>query len=168
MAIIPANLKFFLSGGASNSDPNAALGGAKSSVEIVDDTLNNLFDDVSGGEHAAGDINYRCLFIKNDSAETASNVKVYLESNTPAVDDSVEIGKDLSIPSNTADTIADENTAPSPAVTFSSANGYPNALSIGSLAAGQSAAIWVKRIVVAGSTAQAANDFVLKISIDSL
>ena len=77
-------------------------------MAIIDDTLNNLFDDVSGGEHAAGDINYRCLFIKNDSAETASNVKVYLESNTPAVDDSVEIGKDLSIPSNTADTIADE------------------------------------------------------------
>jgi len=112
MAILTTDLKFYLSGGAAQADPNAALGGAKSSVAIVDDTLNNLFDDVTGAEHAVGDTNYRCIFVKNDSAESASNVKVYLESNTTAVDDSVQIGKDLSIPSDTADTIADEVTAP--------------------------------------------------------
>jgi len=168
MAILTTDLKFYLSGGAAQADPNAALGGAKSSVAIVDDTLNNLFDDVTGAEHAVGDTNYRCIFVKNDSAESASSVKVYLESNTTAVDDSVQIGKDLSIPSDTADTIADEDTAPGPAVTFTTADGYANALAVGTLTAGQSAAIWIKRIVVAGSTAQAANEFVLKVSVDSL
>ena len=85
------------------------LGGAKSSVAVVDDTLNNLFDDVSGAEHAP-ETNYRCIFVKNDSAETAG-VKVYIETNTGAADDTINIGKDLSAPSDTADTIADESTA---------------------------------------------------------
>jgi len=168
MAILSTDIKFYLSGGASNADPDAALGGAKSSVAVVDDTLNNLFDDVSGAEHAAGDTNYRCIFVKNDSAETAAGVKVYIETNTQAVDDTVNIGKDLSAPSDTADTIADESTAPDPAVTFSAADGYANAIDIGTLTAGQSAAIWIKRIVSAGSTAQANNEFVLKVSLDSL
>lgn len=168
MAILTTDIKFYLSGGASNDNPALALGGAKSSVAVVDDTLNNLFDDVTGAEHAAGDTNYRCIFVKNDSAETAENVKVYIETNTQAVDDVVHIGKDLSVPSDTADTIANESTAPSPAVTFSAADGYANAIDIGTLTAGQSAAIWIKRIVSAGSTAQANNEFVLKVSVDSL
>lgn len=168
MSIIATDIKFYLSGGASNANVNAALGGAKSSVALVDNSLNNLFDDVTGAEHAAGDTNYRCIFVKNDSAETAKNVKVYIQTNTPATDDVVHIGKDLSAPSDTADTIADEATAPDPAVTFSTADGYANALDIGTLTAGQSAAIWVKRIVSAGATAQANNSVVIKVSMDSL
>lgn len=168
MSIISSDIKFYLSGGAANADPDLALGGAKSSVVLVDDTLENLFDNVSGAEHAAGDTNYRCIFVKNDSAESAANVKVYLDSNTPAADDVATIGKDLTIPGDTADTVADEDTAPDPVVTFVTADGYANALDIGTLTAGQSAAIWIKRVVSAGSTAQANNNFVLKVSVDSL
>ena len=56
MSILASDLKFFFSGGGANDNPNASLGGAKSSVAITDNTLNNLFDDVSGTEHEAGDI----------------------------------------------------------------------------------------------------------------
>ncbi len=35
MPIVAADIDFRLSGGAANSDPNAALGGAKSSTEIT-------------------------------------------------------------------------------------------------------------------------------------
>lgn len=168
MSILATDIKFYLSGGASNADPNAALGGLKSSVEVVDDTLNNLFDDVSGAEHAAGDTEYRCIFVKNNSAEDAKNVKIYLQSNTPAADSAVTIGLDLGAPSDTADTIVNEHTAPDPAVTFSTAADYDHALNLGYLDAGQSAAVWVKRVISAGNTAQANDNFVIKVSVDSL
>ena len=168
MSVIASDIKFYLSGGAGNSDPDVSLGGAKSTTEITDNSLNNLFDNVSGAEHVVGDTEYRCFFVKNDSAEVAYNVKIYIETNTPAVDDTAEIGLDLAGVGDSADTVADEDTAPSPAVTFSTANSYANALDIGTLGAGQSHAVWVKRIVSAGSTAQANNTATLKVSVDTL
>lgn len=168
MSVLASDIKFYLSGGASNDNPNAALGGAKSSVEIVTDTLSNLFDEVTGDEHTAGDTNYRCLFVKNDSAETAYNVKLWIDSNTTAVDDTLNIGLDLAGQGDTADTIADEDTAPDPAVTFSAAATQAAGLDLGDMAPGVSYPIWVKRIVSAGSTAQANNAATLKIYVDTL
>jgi hypothetical protein len=168
MSILASDIKFLLSGGASNSDPDASLGGIISSTEVVDDTLENLFDNVTGAEHTAGDTEYRCIYVKNNSAESAANVKVYIETNTPGADSAVQIGLDLAGVDGTADTVADENTAPSPAVTFSSADGYANALNIGTVAAGEVMAVWIKRIITAGSTAQANDNAVIKVSVDTL
>lgn len=168
MSIIAENLDFFLSGGAANSDVDASLGGAKSSVELVDNTLNNLFDDVSGAEHTAGDIEYRCIFIKNSNgSDTAYNSKVYIDTNTPGVDSAITIGLDLTGKGDVADTVADEDTAPDPAVTFVTADGYANALDLGNLAAGESYPIWIKRVISAGSTAQALDSVILKVSVDT-
>ena len=173
MAILTTDIKFYLSGGAGNSDPDAALGGIISSTAVVDDTLNNLFDDVTGTEHIAGNTNYRCIYVKNDSAETASNVRIYIDTNTPAADTTINIGKDLAgagdgSSTGVADTIADESTAPDPAVTFSAAADYANAILLGTMTAGQVHAVWVKRITSAGSTAQANDNAILKVSVDTL
>lgn len=173
MSILATDIKFFLSGGAGNTNPAAALGGIKSTTEIVDDTLNNLFDDVSGVEHAAGDTNYRCLYVKNNSTETATNVRIYIDTNTPAVDDTINIGKDLAgvgdgATTGVADTIVNESTAPDPAVTFTTAADYANAILLGTMTAGQVYAIWIKRIVSAGTTAQANNSAILKVSVDTV
>lgn len=167
MPVIQSDIKFLLSGGALNDDPDAALGGIISATEVVDDTLNNLFDDVTGAEHAAGDTNYRCIYVKNNSAAIAYNTKLYIETNTPAIDDAITIGKDLAGLNATADTIADEATAPSPAVTFSTAAGYANAIDLGDIPAGEVYAFWIKRVATAGSTAQANNSAVLKVSVDT-
>lgn len=92
MPIVQSDIKFYLSGGGSNTDPNAALGGAISSTEIVDASDNNLFDDVTGDESNAGDTEYRAFYVKNTHASlTWQNVKVWIQTNTPA-GDSVEIG----------------------------------------------------------------------------
>lgn len=168
MPVLSTDIKFYLSGGAANSNPNLALGGAKSSVAVVDDTLNNLFDDVSGDEHTAGDTEYRCIFVKNDSALTAYNVVIWIQSNTTSAEDTLNIGLDLSGPSDTADTIVNESTAPDPAVTFSAAASQAAGLAIGDLAAGESFAIWVKRIVSAGTDAQAANEATLEVYCDTI
>lgn len=173
MSILASDIKFLLSGGAANEDPNAALGGIISATEVVDDTLQNLFANITGAQHTAGATKYRCIYIKNNSAESAANVKVYLNSNTPGVDSAITIGLDLAgvgdgASTGVADTVANEDTAPSPAVTFTSADGFANALSVGAMTAGQVIAVWVKLVITAGSTAQANDNAVIKVSVDTL
>ena len=64
-----------------------------------------------------------------------------------------------------ADTVADESTAPDPVVTFSTASDLNNALSIGTLAAGECHAIWQRRVVPASTNnATASNVSTLVVS----
>ncbi len=69
MAITATDVLFKLSiktGTAGNqnaqSDVNASLGKYISTTQITDATLNNLFDDVSGDENAASDVEYSFCF----------------------------------------------------------------------------------------------------------
>jgi len=156
MPIVASDIKKYLSGGAANSDPNAALGGAISSVEIVDNTLHNLFDKTTGAEAAAGDIEYRAFFIKNTHATiTYEDVVVYISSNTPSADTVVAIAiADEAVGTSTIETIANENTAPSgPA--FSSPANAASGISIGNMAPGEMKGIWIRWTVTAGAAAVA-------------
>ncbi len=72
MPIVASDLKVRLSvktGSAGNStaqgDPNQSLGKYISTTDLTDNTLNNLFDDVSGDDNLTLDVEYRCLFIYN-------------------------------------------------------------------------------------------------------
>ena len=154
MPIVDSDIKIYLSGGAANADPNAALGGAVSSVELVGDTLHNLFDKVTGAEAAVGDTEYRAVFIRNTHATlTLEGAKVFILTNTVSGDTSVEIAlADEAIGIETIETIANENTAPV-GPTFSTADGTGNALVIGNLAPGEEKAIWIKWIVGAAAVA---------------
>jgi predicted outer membrane repeat protein len=153
MAIVSTDIKKYLSGGAGNSNVAASLGGAISSTEIVDNTINNLFALAAAAESEAGSIKYRGFFVKNTHGTlTAKAAKIYISSNTPSADTTVTIGLDLSSGSP-MDDIANEDTAPSPTVTFSTADGVGNALTIGDLAPGASQGIWVKWTITAGAAA---------------
>ncbi len=167
MPITSTDLKFHLSGGAANSDPNAALGGAISTTQIVDATVANLFDNVSSAESAAGDTEYRCFYVKNTHATlTLQAAKVYIQTNTPSADTSAEIGLGTSAVNGTEQTVANESTAPS-AVTFSTAAGSGNALSIGNIPAGQHKAIWLKRIVNAAAAAYNSDSVIIRVEGDT-
>ena len=52
MPIVSTDIKYRLSGGSSNTDPTASLGGVKSTT----DASTNLLDTVSSAEAAAGDV----------------------------------------------------------------------------------------------------------------
>ena len=167
MPITSTDLKFHLSGGAANSDPNAALGGVISTTQIVDATVANLFDNVGSAESAAGDTEYRCFYVKNTHATlTLQAAKVYIQTNTPSADTSAEIGLGTSAVNGTEQTVANESTAPS-AVTFSSAAGSGNALSIGNIPAGQHKAIWLKRIVNAAAAAYNSDSVIIRVEGDT-
>lgn len=152
MPIISSDIEFRLSGGASNTDPNASIGGAKSSTEIGTG-LHNLFDIVGSAETTAGDIEYRCFYVHNAHATlTLEDAVVFIQSNTPSDDTIVEIGIGAAAVNATETAIANESTAPG-LVVFESAANLESALVIGDIPPGQHQAIWVKRTINAGAAA---------------
>ncbi len=166
MPITSTDLKFRLSGGAANSNPNASLGGAKSSTEIGTG-LHNLFDQVGSAETTSGDTEYRCFYVHNAHATLAlENAVIYIQSNTPSGDTSVEIAVGSAAVNGTEQTVANESAAPT-GVTFSSAANLGAALALGNIPAGQHRAVWVKRIVNAGAAAYNNDQVTLRVQGDT-
>lgn len=150
MAVLATDIKFYLSGGAANGDPAASLGGAKSSVEVNPATL---FDNVASDEAAAGDIEYRCIYVENTSgADTLLSAVAWISSNTPSTDTTLDIGLGTSAMNGTEQTVTDESTAPV-SVTFSAPATKAAGLSIGDMAPADDKAIWLRRTVSATAAA---------------
>jgi hypothetical protein len=148
MPIVSTDIKYRLSGGGSNSDPAASLGGAMSSTEVTGSTL---FDAVSSAEAAAGRVEYRCIYVLNTHATlTALANKLWLQANTGSADTTLDIGLGTSAVSGTEQIVANETTAPS-GVTFSAAASEGAALSTGDLAAGAWKSVWLRRTTNAGA-----------------
>lgn len=193
MAIVAGDLKKYLTGASSNggtqTDPNAALGNYRSATEITDNTDNNLFDDVSGAEAAAGDTEYRCFCIQNTHASLElQTAKVYLsDSNVGAgntVSFAVETPATANLTNGNAQTVANESTAPT--VNTSNHNGTGSGISDWStattyaggvpvvqgahdanLGVSEIVFVWVKRVIGAGASAAAAVDFGIRIEGDT-
>jgi hypothetical protein len=152
MPITATDIKFFLSGGGSNTDGDLSLGGEISSSEASSD-VNELFDYVAGDESASGDTEYLCIYVKNTHAIlTLYYASVWIASNTPSSSTNVEIGLGTSAIGVTEPAVDNESTAPT-SVTFSTAAGQSNKLTIGDMAAGSYKAIWIKRTVSANASA---------------
>lgn len=169
MPIASTDIKYRLSGGAANTDPNASLGGAKSSEEVVDNVDNNLFDDVSGAEHSAGDTEYRCIYVHNGHATiTLTGALVWIQSDTSGAESDISIGVGTAAVNGTEQTVADESTAPA-GVTFSDAAvSRATGLALGDLPAGQHKAAWIRRTITAGTTPQAADTASIQAGGDTL
>lgn len=144
-----ATLILRLTGGVSNTDPDASLGGVQSTTELSATAMNSLFDNVDSTEASSGDTEYRALDIYNSGDATATSVEIYMSTETSSTDSSVDMG-----PDSGTQTIANESTAPSaPAITFAHYN-TASKLSVSDIASSGSQRIWFKRIV----TASAGND----------
>jgi hypothetical protein len=164
MAIVAGDIKYRLSGGGSNTDPAASLGGAESST----DAGSTIFDNVSSVEGAAGDVEYRCVYVKNTHGSlTYQGAKIWIQANTPSADTTVDIGLGTTaVGTGNEQTIVDEQTAPS-GVTFAAAANEGAALSIGDIPAGHHKAVWIRRTVTAGAAA-ASDSFTLRSKGDTL
>lgn len=173
MAITSSDIVYRLSvvaaaGDTTASTPAAALGDQVSTTAITTATLNNLFDDVSGAEAAAGDIEYRCFFVLNNHASlTLQGAKVDLTSQT-AGGGTIDFGLDPAAvsakgsASAQAATIANESTAPA-GVTFNTTQQV-----IGDMAPGQVKGIWLRRTVTAGAGALNPDGVIMTVSGDTL
>jgi hypothetical protein len=169
MPIAASDILFKLSiktgakGNDAGSTPAGSLGKYISTTQITDNTLNNLFDDVSGDENAASDVEYRCIFVHNAHATlTWVGAKVWLSAEVAggaaieiAIDDEVDSPIDQAAAQ--ADLIADESTAPGAGVgAFSGPTSKGAGLDLGDIAPGYCRAIWVKR--TAANTVAVDND----------
>lgn len=155
MPIASGDISYRLSGGSANADPLLSLGGVKSSVSA----LASIFDNTSGAESAAGDTEYRCIYVH--VAVAATSVKVWLAANTPSSSTDATIGLGTSALNGTEQTIANEDTAPT-GVTFSAAGTLGAAIDLGAMSAGSSRAVWIKRVVTAGAGAAVGDGFTLR------
>jgi len=193
MAIVAGDLKYYLTGAASNggaqADPNAALGNYRSSTQITDNVDNNLFDDVSGGEASAGDTEYRCVCIQNTHGSLElQNAKVYLADDTigagNAVSFAVETPATANLTNGNAQTVGNESTAPTVNTTghngagsgisnWSTATTYGTgvAVNIGAHDANVGVSeiifVWVKRVIGAGAAAASAVNFTVRLEGDT-
>ena len=155
MAITSGDLEILLTGGAANSDPNASIGGAVSSTQLVNNSKNNLFDKVSAQEAEDGLEDYRCEALKNDHATlTYKGSKVWIRQNTSSGDTAVEIGASAQGINANPTAIADDETAPT-GVTFTAPATEGAAISIGDIPPGQFFCYWTKRDVDPNAAAAA-------------
>lgn len=165
MPIVAGDIDFHLSGGTSNTDPNASLGGVISNTQIVDNTLHNLFDKITGDESLAGDIEYRGYYVKNAHGTlTLEAAVIWIQQNTTNSEISIALAAEAV--NVTMATIANESTAPS-GITFSQPANKAAGLSIGNIPAGQFKGIWVKRDIGAATLAEDAAEFHIKVEGDT-
>ncbi len=160
MPITSAEIVYRLSGGAANSNANASIGGAKSSTVVPA----ALFDDVTSAESAAGDTEYRCIYVHNaNGALTMQNAVLWITANTTA--NRIAVGVGSSAINGTEQTVADENTAPT-GVTFSQPTTKGAAIALGNIPPGQHRAVWMRRAITAASAAS--NDtYSLRVECDT-
>lgn len=151
---------------------NDSIGGFMSSTQLTDATLNNLFDDITGDENAASDVEYRCIFFHNTHATIAlTNAKVWLFSETAGGANAAIALDGTGVVSATsasaqAERVANENTAPSGETFTSPTTKAGSGLSVASLGAGQTVAVWVRRSAT-NSSAQNLDGVVVRIEGDT-
>lgn len=167
MAIAATDIEIRYSGGATNGDANLSLGGAMSSVAVVDNALQNVFDDVQPAEATAGKIEYRCLYVFNKHATLSwAAVLAWLSANTPSPNTLVEIGVGSAAAGTNEQSVAVENTAPA-GVTFSSAATTDSAANLGTIPANSRKAFWLKRTTTAGAPERDPDPFTIQVEGES-
>lgn len=155
--ITEADLGYYLS-----SSTNSLGGAINLSAPIADNTTGNIFDAVTGTEAGTGETEYRCIYLKNiNTRSTMANAKVWLETQSVSPYSVIAIGLGTSAINGTEQTIATEETIPS-GVSFQTTVGVASALTINAtLAFGQHKAIWLRRVISAGSPAYIGDNFVI-------
>lgn len=141
-----------------------------SSTNIVDNTDNNLFDDVSGAESAAGDTEYRGIYIQNDHGSlTLQDARIYVSVQSTSPDTDIDVALAAEAVNTTMATIANESTAPTSVTFTDAAVSYATGLQLNGatgLPAGQRKGVWVKRVVNAAAAA-AVDTATLKVEGDT-
>jgi hypothetical protein len=175
MPIVSGDIVFRLSVAAAAGDttagtPATSLGDQVSTTAITTATLNNLFDDVSGAEAAAGDVEYRCIFVLNNHATlTLQSAQVSIQSQT-AGGGTIDIALDnIAVSakgSGSAQATAIANESTSPGGGAGSFGAGP--LTIGDIGPGQVKGIWVRRTVTAGAGALNPDGVVIAVTGDTL
>lgn len=167
-AITASDIRFRGSTTAGAAGNSTAFGGAGTSLgkyitnaDYTDATLNNLFDDVTGDQNAASQVDYQLMFVYNAHATLSWLNPVAWLSSEVAGGTSAAIWVDSTAATAVggapvqALTIASKTTAPA-ASSFSSPTTKGTGLAVSTIAATFVKGIWVRR--TAANTAAVDND----------
>jgi|WetSurMetagenome_2_1015567.scaffolds.fasta_scaffold01555_11 hypothetical protein len=89
MAIDAANLKWYQ---CTTWTEGSSHGGAiDTGAQITDNTMNNIFDNVTNAERIAGMTDYRKIFFRNENSDSYTYPKGWISSQTPATNSAVWI-----------------------------------------------------------------------------
>jgi len=177
MAIATSDIVLRLSTTAGSAGDSTASTAAASLGKYVSSTVwaagtNSLFDDITGAENAANDVEYRCIFVLNNHATLTMLSTVAYISSEVSGGASVALAADSTAisakGSSTAQalTVADENTAPAGPLTYSSPTAVGTGIALGDIPAGSVKAVWVRR-TAANSAALDSDGFTLGIGCDT-
>lgn len=158
MAITGTQIEFRLSIPAgpsgdltAQSDVNDSLGAWVSTTEITDASLNNLFDNVSGDDNAAEDVEYRGFFVYNSNVSLPwQSVKMWISASVTGgalaciAKDSTAVTTVGHSAASQMLLIPDEDTAPT-ALTFTAPETKAGGISLGTIAANSVHGIWIVR-----------------------
>lgn len=129
-------------------------------------TANAVFDDVSSTEASSGDTEYRCFYVHNAHATlTLQGAKIWIQSQTSSSDTDIAIALGGEGLNGTAETVANEGTAPS-GESFSQPASFAAGLTIGDLAPGDHYPVWVRRTVNAAA-ASATDTWTIRVQGDT-
>lgn len=154
----PLDFSLRLSGGAANASPAASIGGAESSVEAGVD----LFDAVSNTERTTGIIDYRLIYVHNEDADEGTAV-AWVPTNFEAGRE-LAIGVATEAAGDTVAAIADDRTAPA-GVTFSTPTAIGGGVDMGTVPAGESRGLWVRRSVDSGTAVDPTNLATIQVQV---
>lgn len=163
MAILASEIKYYYASGQTalsnqaGSKTTAQSGGNISTTEITDNVLNNLFDDITGDQAAAGHVVHAKIFVKNTNGSlTWQNVKAWIDSITPGEDNEIAIALGTAT-----------DTSPPSSGNFSTPTTKGAGLNIGNIASNGSQGIWVRWTVNAGATAKNSEAGTMKVEGDT-
>lgn len=174
MPIVPADIVYRLSVAAAAGDttagtPDTSLGDQVSTTVVTPAALSNLFDTVTGAEAAAGDVEYRCIFVLNNHATlTYIGVQLSIQSQTSGgglIDIALDNIAVSAKGSGSAQAAAVANESTSPGAGAGAFGAGP--LVIGDMAPGQVKGIWLRRTVTAGAAALNVDGVILAVTGDT-
>jgi len=141
-----------LSGGPSNTDPDASLGGIMSSTALIDAVLNNLFDKVLRKDILVVDTEFRCFYLLNTGSNPVHGARLRIDEFPAKTIISIgvdPIGQGDGSTFGVATTISTEDSVPTGVIFYGEVDGAIS-LPVPTLLANQAIAFWVKRVTETG------------------
>lgn len=155
-------------GDSTAGTPAGSLGKYASTTVLTPAALQNMFDNVTGAESAAGDTEYRAGMILNNHATlTLTNAVIFVASETAGggvitlASDNIAASAKGSASAQMGQ-IANESTAPTGVSAFGSS------ASLGDIGPGQVKGFWIKRVVPPGATAVPVDGVIIEVDGDTL
>ena len=146
-----------------------SLGGAKTTVEISQLELHNLFTKVTDDQADLGKTTFKCIYVYNSHPrEPIRNPIITIPANSSSSDDQLAAGWGLAPINGTEQTIATESTPPN-LITFKESPTRTEGSVLGrSIPPLSSKSIWIRRVVNFNAQEYPGNGAVLRLLTDNV